>query len=262
MHPTVWRNVATPVTWELRVHAASMWLGRHAALAGASSARWWGLDGFEQVETVEFVVPRRRRSIVGLTLHTTDDWDAKDLLTRDGVRVTSVSRTIIDMAGQRVPLRQLEAAIDSGIRLRHTSLVTLRRRLAALDRPGRRGIRLLREVLLDAGGESYLERRFLRLMRAAGLPKPEVQVAFRRESERAMRVDFLFPSAALVVEVSGRLGHTSDRHRQLETRRRNALDRQGMRYREFTTVDVVDDPDYVVSEVRTALAASKSRRIH
>ena len=262
MHPTVWRHVATPVTWELRVRAAALWLGRQAALAGAASARWWGLDGFELVDAVEFVVPRRRRSISGVTLHTTDDWHAKDLLVRNGVRVTSVSRTVIDMAGQRVPLRQIESAIDSGVRLRRTSLVTLRRRLGDLDRPGRRGVRLLREVLLDSGGESHLERRFLRLMREAGLPRPQVQVVFARESQRAMRVDFLFGAAELVVEVSGRLGHASDRDRQKDARRRNALDRQGIRHREFTTIDVLDDPEYVVVTVREALRPSTSRGNH
>lgn len=262
MHPTVWRHVATPVTWELRVRAGAMWLGRQAALAGAAAGRWWGLDGFEEVETVAFVVPRRRRSVQGISLHTTHDWNATDLLSRNGVRVTTVTRTIIDMVGQGVPLRQIESAIDSGIRLRRTSLVTLHRRLEQLGRPGRRGVRLLREVLLDSGGESDLERRFLRLMRTAGLPRPEVQVAFRRESGRAMRVDFLFPAAALVVEVSGRLGHTSDRDRQKDSRRRNALEGQGIRHREFTTVDVVDDPAYIVATVREALRPPKSRGRH
>ncbi len=73
-----------------------------------------------------------------------------------------------------------------------------------------------------------------------------------------MRVDFLFEGAALVVEVSGRLGHTSDADRQRDGRRRNQLGERGLRYREFTTVDVVADPEYVIRVVRTAIAASKS----
>ena len=236
-----------------------MWLGPHAAAAGVTAARWWGLDGFEHVDTVEFVVPRRRRSIVGVVLHTTDDWRPKDVIRVDGVRVTSVARTVTDMAAQGVAVRRLESAIDSGVRQKSLSLVVLRRRVADPERAGVRGSRLLREVLLDAGGESFLERRFLRLMRHAGLPRPEVQVAFVRESKRAMRVDFHFPRAELVVEVSGRIGHTSDRDRQKDSRRRNALDRQGVRHREFTTIDVLDDPAYVVATVRDALRRTTSR---
>jgi hypothetical protein len=107
--------------------------------------------------------------------------------------------------------------------------------------------------MLDSGGESALERRFLRVVRAAGLPRPRPQVAGVRESGRAMRVDFEFPNG-LVAEVSGRLGHTSDRDRQREVRRRNALSAQGRNYVEFTTADVVEDPAYVVASLRAAIS--------
>src|SRR3954454_14879366 len=69
--PTVWRHAGTPETWELRVRAAALWLGEDAAAAGETCGRWWQLDGFEAIETVEFVVPRRRRSTRGIALHTT-----------------------------------------------------------------------------------------------------------------------------------------------------------------------------------------------
>jgi very-short-patch-repair endonuclease len=258
VHPGVWRHTVTPSTWELRVHAAARWLGVDAALAGAPAARWWGLDGFADVDTVEFVVPRARRSIRGLVVHTVLAWEPRDLLWKDGVRLTSATRTVIDMAAHGVTARQLESAIDSGVRLRRTSIPTLKARLTELDRPGRRGIRLLRELLLDSGGESDLERRFLRLMRAHGLPRPTPQVRFNREHGTVMRVDFLFDAAGLVVEVSGRLGHASDADRRRDARRRNEFGERGLQYREFTTVDVVGDPDYVTRVVRTALASSKS----
>lgn len=258
VHPGVWRHAATPVNWELRVRAAARWLGDEAALAGVSAARWWGLDGFAAVDEVEFVVPRSRRSTRGISLRTTDEWAPKDLLRADGVRTTNATRTVIDMAGHGVAARLLESAIDSGVRLRRTSIPTLRARLKELDRPGRRGIRLLREMLLDSGGESDLERRFLRLIRRNGLPRPTPQVRFDREHGRVMRVDFLFEAARLVVEVSGRLGHTSDTDRRRDARRRNELGERGLRYREFTTVDVVADPDYVIRVVTSALDTSTS----
>lgn len=106
--------------------------------------------------------------------------------------------------------------------------------------------------MLDAGGESALERRFLRLMRTVGLPRPRTQVAYARESTRAMRVDFQF-GAGLVAEVSGRLGHTSDRDRQKDARRRNALQAVGVPFVEFTTADVVEDPDYVTDTIARRL---------
>ena len=100
--------------------------------------------------------------------------------------------------------------------------------------------------MLDSGGESFLERRFLRLMRTAELPKPSTQVAYSAKG-RAMRVDFEFRGMDIVVEVSGRLGHTTDRDRQKDARRRNALQQLGKTVLEFTTVDVMSNSDYVLA---------------
>jgi hypothetical protein len=246
--PGVWRHAATPATFEVRVRAQARALGRDGALAGAAAAAWWGLDGFSgESEAVLFIVPRTRRWRTSPQVKTTRDWRSTDLMWRDGVRTTNVTRVVLDLAEFGESVRRIESAIDSGIRFRFTSVPTLQRRIAAAGAQGRRGIPLLRELMLDSGGESALERRFLRLMREAGLPRPRTQVVYARESGRAMRVDFEFPNG-LIVEVSGRLGHTSDRDRQRDARRRNAL--KGRPFCEFTTADVLDDPAYVVSTVR------------
>jgi very-short-patch-repair endonuclease len=246
----VFRHRATPCTWELRVRAAVLSLGRDAALYGPTSARWWGLDGFGD-DRVELVGPRVRRSLdPNVVLHTTKQWNTEDLLRRDGVRTTSVTRTIIDLAASRHAVSSVEKAIDSAMRLRLTTIPKLIRRMTELA-PGRPGIRLLREILLDSGGESFLERRFLRLVRDARLPRPACQVVYST-SGRVMRVDFEFRGTEVVVEVSGRFGHTSDRDRQKDARRRNALQQLGKEVLEFTTIDVLSSPDYVLTTLHTS----------
>jgi hypothetical protein len=246
--PGVWRHAATPETFDLRVRGMARALGRDSALAGAAAAAWWGLDGFgPDDEPVLFIVQRTRRWHRSAEVRTTRDWRTTDLMGRDGVRVTNVTRVVLDLAEFGESVRRIESAIDSGIRFRFTSVPTLQRRIAAAGVQGRKGMSLLRELMLDSGGESALERRFLRLMREAGMPRPRTQMVYARESGRAMRVDFEFPNG-LIVEVSGRLGHTSDRDRQRDARRRNAL--KGRPFCEFTTADVLEDPAYVVSTVR------------
>ncbi|MBK8332697.1 MAG: DUF559 domain-containing protein [Acidimicrobiaceae bacterium] len=252
--PTVWRHAATPETWEMRVHAGARWLGTRAALAGRSAAAWWGLDGFERDE-VEFVVPHARRARGGVAVRITREWAKKDLLRRDDVRVTSATRTIIDLAGQGATARELERAIDSAVRLRFTSVPTLTKRMRELAKPGRRGLPMLRALLLDSGGESVLERRFLRVIRESGLPRPLTQVTFKARSARAIRVDFLYPDHRLVVEVSGKIGHASDADRRKDARRRNDLQQRGFVVLEFTTVDVMTDPAGVVATVQRSLGA-------
>ncbi len=251
--PTHFRHAATPLTFRMQVAAGTAWIGRRGALFGESALAWLGLLADEPAR-VEFLVPRGRRSIPNwLTLHTTTRWDNGDVISHEGVRTCTATRAIIDFATQRPSAGELEAVIDRAIALRMTALPKLRRRLSDLSGRGRPGSTLLRELLLDSGGESYLERRFLRLVRSAHIPRPECQVIFRRGTDRVARVDFHFPRHHLVVEVSGRLGHVSDRDRQRDARRRNALQQLGETVLEFTTADVIDAPDYVLRTLRASL---------
>lgn len=251
--PVHFRPVAVPLSFGMQVHAGSRWLGRRSALFGSSALSWLGVE-IEQPTEAAFLVPRGRRSIVPwVDLHTTTKWDESDFVWHRGVRTTNATRAILDHASTGPSARELEAAIDSAVRLRRTALSRLRARLADLSGPGRHGVPLLRELLLDSGGESYLERRFLRLVRHAGLRRPSTQVTMRIANSR-VRVDFHF--GPVIVEVSGRLGHTSDRDRQRDARRRNDLQRQGFLVLEFTTSDVIDDPAHVVRTLRSALSVT------
>lgn len=207
--------------------------------------------GASDQERVHFVVPRIRRSIrPWVTIHSTLAWHAGDLRVLDGVRCCTATRAIIDHAASKPSASELENLIDEAVRRRLTSLPTLIARLNELSGSGRTGTRLLRELLLDSGGESHLERRFLRLVREARLPRPACQVVHRRDGRFVARVDFEYSQAKVVVEVSGRLGHTSDRDRQRDARRRNELQRAGWIVIEFTTRDVIDDPVYVIETLR------------
>ncbi len=242
--PGLWRHAATPLNWTMQVRAGAVWLGRDAALHGECAGAWLGLDGCS-ASTAAFLLPRTRRNLAPwLELHTTKQWHRGDFVVRDGVRTSTATRAIIDMAARVTP-RQLEAAIDDAMRRRLTSVPTLTRRSRELAGSGRPGTQMLRAVLLDSGGESVLERAFLRLVRQRRLPRPSSQVVYRREGGSAIRVDFEYIGRNVVVEVTGRLGHASDRERQRDARRRNELQRSGKVVVEFTTADVLQDPDYV-----------------
>jgi very-short-patch-repair endonuclease len=112
---------------------------------------------------------------------------------------------------------------------------------------------MLKALVLDSGGGSHLERRFLALIRRAGLPRPRCQVVHRSGGKHIARVDFQFPGTNVIVEVSGRLGHVSDRDRQRDARRRNALQASGHVVLEFTTADVLDGEVYVIDTIRRHL---------
>lgn len=245
--PRHWRHVATPPTWEATTRAALDWLGPRAGLFAETSAACWALPPFTEELPVHVVVPRGRRWVGRhVVVHTTKQWSIADLLVHRGLRTTSATRTIIDLAGRPISARDLADAIDGAMNHRWTSVPTLRRRMTELSGSGRAGIRRLRMIMLDSGGHSPLERRFLRLVREAGLPRPQCQQVHRREGRTIARVDFQFPGTNIVVEVSGRLGHASDEERAKDAHRRNELQVHGLVISEFTTGDVLDRPDYVL----------------
>jgi very-short-patch-repair endonuclease len=103
--------------------------------------------------------------------------------------------------------------------------------------------------MLDSGGHTWLERRFLRLVREAGISRPRPQVITRWGGRFVARVDFSFDSLPVVVEVSGRLGHTLEPERRRDARRRNERQALGYYVIEFTTTDVVTNPAYVLAEL-------------
>jgi very-short-patch-repair endonuclease len=68
----------------------------------------------------------------------------------------------------------------------------------------------------------------------------------------------LFDEADLVVEVSGRRGHSSPAERSKDAQRRNELQALGRTVYEFTWEDVTTQPGRVVREVAERLRAASS----
>ncbi len=71
---------------------------------------------------------------------------------------------------------------------------------------------------------------------------------------RTRAVDFLFDPYGVVVEVSGRKGHSSPTERQIDAQRRNELQDAGRRVFEYTYEDVMRRPDHVIGTMSQRLA--------
>ena len=246
---------STADTWHRRLWAGHLALGERGWVSHLAAAQ---LHGFDRIDgdKVEFTVLRDERGSrltqVG-RLHTTSFVGALDIVTIDGLRVTSATRTVIDLAALGVAETLLGAAIDSAVRMRLSAPIVIARRLAELRGTGRRGARLLDSLLVDAGGESELERRFLHVLRHAGQPRPRTQVVCRANGRQVARVDFMFADLGIVVEVSGQLGHTAPPDRVRDAQRRNELQDIGHLVYEYTWGDVTARPAFVAETMRDRL---------
>ena len=254
--PRVFAVAGSPATVERALTAGLLSLGPAAMVSHRAAAH---LHGFEHADphAVEFTVPVEARGVRSpFTVHTTSNLGRTDAVTVAGARVTSATRTIIDLARLRVPDRELTGAIDTAVRRGLTSPAVLAERLAALRGPGRWGCRRLETLLGDSGGHTELERRFLRLVRRAGLPRPRTQVVHRSGRRTVARVDFLFEPYDLVVEVSGQHGHSSPSDRARDAQRRNELQELGRTVYEYTWQHVTAAEEYVLRSLTDRLTAA------
>ncbi len=171
--------------------------------------------------------------------------------------MTSAARTLIDLA-RVASSEQLAAALDSALRDGLTSETALHRRIVALRRQGRFGMPMLHAVLagheVTRGGQSWLEREYLRLVAAAGLPAPLTQQVLTKAQDQLVRVDCRFPGTNVVVELLGYRFHRSQGEMSRDAARMNALIADGFRPAQFTYAHVVTDHAYVVSATRSALS--------
>lgn len=247
------RFAATPVTWKMRLRAGLFDLGDEAVVSLRAAATLHGIDGFPE-GPAEFTVPRamREREVEGGLVHSTKALPLIDRATVAGFATTSASRTAIDLA-RHVTDAQLAKVVDCLVRDGWSSPEFLERRLAALRGPGRHGVRLLDQVLTDSGGHSFLERRFLTLVRQSGLARPKCQVVHRSDGRHIARVDFLFEDASVVVEVMGRRGHATELERDRDAQRHAELAALGRMVVPFTSGQVLRQPAWVLGILQTVL---------
>ena len=243
-------------TWRRRLSVGLLALGPKAFVSHEGAAALLDLDR-SRPEAVAFTVPRSCRivEVPGATVHTTTHIGPVDVLSVDGFRCTSATRTVLDLAASGADADRLGAAIDSAIRLHLSAPLVLIERLADLRGPGRHGVRLLDQLLLDTGGETMLERRFLKLVRQAGLPLPRTQRRIRSDGRHVARVDFVYEDLQIVIEVTGRLGHSNPIDRGRDAQRRNELQDLGYAVYEYTWADVTRRPAYVTSTLAARLRA-------
>jgi very-short-patch-repair endonuclease len=222
-----------------RFLAAVLACGPGAALSHQSAAVLWGLRE-PRGPRIDVTVPtpggraRRRLVVVHRSVVRPDE-----IGVRDGIRVTTPARTVLDLAGA-FTRRQLERALDQAAFL-GLDLSDL------APRRGKRGAALLRAVLTqhDAGStwtRSKLEERMLALCRSADLPRPRVN----REVE-GFEVDFHWPEQLLVVEIDDWSSHRGRGAFERDRLRDAVMVEAGWRVVRITRARLARDPNGVTA---------------
>jgi very-short-patch-repair endonuclease len=178
-----------------------------------------------------------------------------DVTTISGIPVTSVARTLVDLADV-VGGQQLAKVVSEAERRRVFDLNAVEAALARTrHRPGR-GRAALRAVLDEhrrRGTQltrSELEDRFAALVTAAGLPRPQMNTWIGD-----LEVDAVWPDRRLAVELDGWASHHHRRAFERDRVKSNALSAKGWTVLRYTHDAVVRRPAEVAAELAAMLAA-------
>ena len=202
--------------------AAVLSCGPAGVLSHRSAAALWGICRPPHSQP-EVIIDRDRPRRPGVTVRRATLARA-DRSVIDGIPVTSLPRTFLDLAA--VAPWVVEPALEEAERLELFDLRAVEELIRRSN--GRRGVARLRAALSHyrepAFMRSEMERRFLGLVRKAGLPRPSTNwVVLGHE------VDVLWPEEQLVVELDGYEFHRTRRAHELDRRRDDDLGLAGFR---------------------------------
>ncbi len=232
-------------------------IGQPCWADGPTGAGLHELDGYVVRPPFHVLVPRTRNiARVGHVVHTSTEIPLIDQEMAFGLPVVSPTRTLLSLAAIDPP-QKVTIALDAAVRDGKTTEDFLHRRIAALRRSGRNGVRPLLRVIEGAeivrGGHSWLEREFLRLLHEAGLPRPDTQTVLGRRGDTLIRVDAHFPGTPIVAELLGYRWHRTKPQLAVDAQRVNRLQLDGWVVLQFTYPMIVEAPWVVVADVAEAL---------
>ncbi len=209
--------------------AAVLACGEGAVLSHRDAAQLWELRQASS-GLIDVTVPSQngRTQRKGVRVHRSRRLAAEEVTTRGGIPVTTVERTLLDLADV-LPKQALRRAVTEAEYRDRLDIPTL---IAVVENnPGRRGARL--RAAIDGKRHwtrSPLEDRFLALLNRHRVEEPETNVWMD-----GYEVDFLWRRVGLVVELDGLAAHATRTAVLRDRERDRVLWRRGLRTMRLTS---------------------------
>jgi very-short-patch-repair endonuclease len=240
----------TALTERSRLIAAVYASGPEALASHRAAGKLWGI--LRGSQGIEVTAPRGRKPKKGFTLHRSRLLHDEDRASIDSIPVTSLARTLVDLADVLREERLADAVNEAELR----QIFDLKPVQRVLERlPGRKGRHKLQRVLsayrhVQPFTRSRGERLVLEMCRDHGLPQPRTNTWV--ESQEA---DFYWPEAGLVLEFDGDV-HQTTRAFYEDRERDRELAAQGIHVVRATDRD---EPAVLAKELQAILAVRRPR---
>ena len=246
-HRGVYRVGHRAPSVEARYLGAVLACGGGALLSGFAAAHVLGiLRGGAPPPEVTTTTERR---VAGVKTRRSRGRAPPDRAICRGIPVTSVPRTLADIAASMTAHDLARACHEAGVRYRTTPAQV---EAVLASRPSTPGAGKLREVLRgDARVTlSRLEARFLARLAAAGHPLPQTN-----RPAGGRRVDCRWPDRRLTVELDSYRYHHSRHAWEQDRRREREAHARGDDFRRYTYGDVFEQPRQMMAELEALLPA-------
>ncbi len=250
LHPGVYAVGHARLRREGRWLAAVLAVGPGAVLSHRDAAGLHDLRPANHAR-IDVTTVGRARSSAKIQVHRTRSLDPADTTTVHGIPTTTVARTLVDLAGLRLPHDHLTRAIKEAERRRAFDLTAVQAAMARTRGRTGRGHRALQRAIEECAAferhhtRSPLEDAFLRLVRSNGLPLPSTNALVQ-----GYQVDAVWRAQRVAVELDGWTDHQTRRAFETDRARDAALTAAGWRVVRFTLRQVNDRPDHVLSTLR------------
>jgi len=235
------------LTQKSRWMAAVLASGDGAALSHRSAATLWSI-GKEPSGRIDLSVQRGSKvRRPGLRVRRRPTLNPEDIVSHHGIPVTSIVRTLVDLATELGAVA-IERAVNDADKRDLIDPETLRTRLD--DYAGEPGVRRLRHVLDKRTfrlSDSDLEIYFRPIASETGLPPP-----LTKHRVNGFEVDFYWPGLGLVVETDGLRYHRTPSAQARDAERDRAHVLAGLTPLRFTHYEVRYEPARVRDELARA----------
>jgi very-short-patch-repair endonuclease len=246
LHRGIYLLGAAPATSMARARAAVLACGDGAVLSHRAAAELFHLLPESGRDVDVTVVGRNPGAHSGVRLYRPRALARVDVTNVRGIHVTSIARTICDIAATEAA-RDVEHAYQEAL---YRRIVSDRQMAAVVRRePNRRGAPVIRALLDDPGmTRSEKERALRTLIAQAQLPKPLTNVRLH-----GYLVDAYWPDHGLVVEFDGWQAHGHRSAFETDRKRDQVLLAHGLRVIRVTDRQLKYEPVAVAARIAMAL---------
>jgi hypothetical protein len=248
LHPGVYAVGHVAISDQGRCLAAVLACGRGALLSHYSAAWLWGLSKHRPAP-FHVTVPQPRRGRPPIRLHYARSLTDEDRELQEGIPATSVARTLLDLAAASDADR-LCRLIERAEELDKLDLGAVE---AVLTRNrGHRGAGRLRRAIASHRPSPFtrsgLERRFLALALAAGLPRPSMNF-----NAHGFELDAYWPELRFAVELDSFRTHGTRGAFGRDRLRQEDLKLVGIEMTRVTDDRIEREPQRVIERVSRLL---------